>query len=418
MNYELRIMSFLTAKTQRAQRLFLSSRSLRLGGKIFLLVLWALMLVGCGGTAVSTQPADASLVSLLSEEDPGAYEMALLPDNIEFPRDLGEHPGYQTEWWYYTGIVATENGRQFGYQFTIFRRALTPLSEFEETLATLDETSEWRTNQLYLAHFTISDIANSDFYKAERFSRGSLGLAGAQAVPYRVWLEDWSVYESGPESVRITAQTEEMALDVTLRQTIPPVLHGDGGLSQKGPERGNASYYYSIVQQTTEGTVTLQGEQFAVSGLSWKDHEYSTNALSPGAIGWDWFSLQFDNGTALMLFQIRNEDGSVEPFSNGSFIDADGRVTPISYEQWELTVLDTWTSPQSGATYPAGWRLTIPELGLDLTGQPLMPNQELAVSTVYWEGAVAFEGVVGDSAVRAQGYVELTGYAGSMEGRL
>jgi predicted secreted hydrolase len=393
--------------------------------KVWLVPLMLLLLLGCTSAAPASQVTDASLVSLLSEPDPGAYEQALLPNNIEFPRDLGEHPGYQTEWWYYTGIVSTDNGRQFGYQFTIFRRALSPLPEFETTLEQLDEASEWRTNQLYMAHFTISDIANSDFYKAERFSRGSLGLAGAQSVPYRVWLEDWQVYETGPESVRITAHTDEMALDVTLRQTIPPVLHGDGGLSQKGPERGNASYYYSIVQQETEGTVTVRGEQFAVTGLSWKDHEYSTSVLSPGAIGWDWFSLQFDNGTALMLFQIRNEDGSIEPFSSGSFIDADGSVTPLFHEQWELTVLDTWTSPQSGATYPAGWRLTIPELGLDLTGQPLMPNQELTVSTVYWEGAVAFEGMVGVSrsasettAVRAQGYVEMTGYAGSMDGRL
>jgi predicted secreted hydrolase len=386
--------------------------------KVWLVPLMLLLLLGCTSAAPASQVTDASLVSLLSEQDPGAYEQALLPNNIEFPRDLGEHPGFQTEWWYYTGIVVTGNGRQFGYQFTIFRRALSPLPEFEATLDQLDETSEWRTNQLYLAHFTISDIANSDFYKAERFSRGSLGLAGAQSVPYRVWLEDWQVYETGPDSVRITAHTDEMALDVILRQTIPPVLHGDGGLSQKGPEVGNASYYYSVVQQETEGTVTIRGEQFAVTGLSWKDHEYSTSVLSQGAIGWDWFSLQFDNGTALMLFQIRNEDGSIEPFSSGSFIGTDGSVTPLSHEQWQLTVLDTWTSPQSGATYPAGWRLEIPELGLDLTGQPLMPNQELAVSTVYWEGAVAFEGVLNDTAVRAQGYVEMTGYAGSMEGRL
>ena len=386
--------------------------------KVWLVSLILLLLAGCTGSAPTSEVTDASLVSLLSEPDPGAYKLALRPNNIEFPRDLGEHPAYQTEWWYYTGIVTAENGRQFGYQFTIFRRALSPLSEFEAILDQLDETSEWRTNQLYLAHFTISDIANSDFYKAERFSRGSLGLAGAQSIPYRVWLEDWQVYETGPESVRITAQTDEMALDVTLRQTIPPILHGDGGLSQKGPEVGNASYYYSIVQQATEGTVTIGDDQFAVTGLSWKDHEYSTSVLSPGAIGWDWFSLQFDNGTALMLFQIRNEDGSVEPFSSGSFIDTDGSVTPLSHEQWQLTVLDTWTSPDSGATYPAGWHLTIPELGLDLTGQPLMANQELTVSTVYWEGAVAFEGSVGNTAVRGQGYVEMTGYAGSMEGRL
>jgi predicted secreted hydrolase len=201
-----------------------------------------------------------------------------------------------------------------------------------------------------------------------------------------------------------------VALDLLLEETLPPVLHGEGGLSKKGYEPGNASYYYSIVQQESSGIVTVGGESFAVTGLSWKDHEYSTSALSPGSVGWDWFSLQLDDGSALMLFQIRREDGSLEPASSGTFIYADGTVQSLAKEDWQLEVLDSWTSPTSGAEYPAAWRLSVPSLGLSLQGEPLMANQELNVSTIYWEGAVAFDGQRGEQPVRAQGYIEMTGY--------
>ena len=371
-----------------------------------------------GSQGAAEAGTQASLLPLLSEEDTAGYARATEPGAITFPRDLGPHPDFQTEWWYYTGNLQAADGRRFGYQLTFFRRALTADGALQGADGEAQDPSTWRSNQVYLAHFTISDIDGEAFYANERFSRGALGLAGAQAEPYRVWLEDWSAEQTAPDVVRLQAEAEEVALDLELRQTLPPILHGADGLSPKGPEEGNASYYYSLVQQETTGTVTVQGERVAVSGLSWKDHEYSTSALSTGAIGWDWFSLQLDNGGALMFFQIRREDGTLQPESSGTFILPDGSTQEVTLEMWQMEVTDTWTSPHSGAEYPAGWRIRIPELDLSLEGAPLLADQELNVSTVYWEGAVQFEGTWQGEPVRATGYIELTGYAGTMEGRL
>ena len=279
-------------------------------------------------------------------------------------------------------------------------------------------SSDWRSNQVYLAHFAISDIDADAFYPAERFSRGAAGLAGATADPYRVWLEDWSVEQIAPGQARLRARTGEVALDLLLTETRPPILHGDGGLSQKGPEPGNASYYYSLIGQQAAGSVTVGGETFDVTGLAWKDHEWSTSALSEGAVGWDWVSLQMDDGGALMLFEIRRADGTREPLSAGTYIAPDGALTHLRQGDWTLEVTDTWTSPTSGGEYPAGWRISVPAVGLELSGRPRMANQELNVSTVYWEGAVAFEGTRDGAPLTAEGYIELTGYAGSMAGRL
>ncbi len=384
---------------------------------IFILILLA---TAVGALFLWRQPpqqttAQASLLPLLTATDTAGFARATTPNAIQFPRDLGPHPDYQTEWWYYTGNLEGENGRLFGYQLTIFRRALTPQSPISSLQS---PQSNWRTNQVYLAHFTLSDIANDAFYPHERFSRGAAGLAGAQAQPYRVWLDDWTIAETAPGVVRLQADGGDAALDLTLTQTLPPVLHGDGGLSPKGEEPGNASYYYSIIRQETSGTVRIGDEIVDVTGLSWKDHEYSTSALSPNAVGWDWFSLQLDNGGGLMLFQIRNADGSLEPLSSGSYIAPDGTVTHLQLADFDIEVLDTWTSPTSGGEYPAGWRLRIPKLDLDLEGRPLMANQELNVSTTYWEGAVQFSGTLAGQPLTARGYIELTGYAESMNGRI
>jgi predicted secreted hydrolase len=367
----------------------------------------------------ATAEVRASLLPLLTEEDASGFARATEPGAIEFPRDLGPHPDYQTEWWYYTGNLEAADGRPFGFQLTFFRRALTPPGALTPSgaLTSPDGGSAWRTNQVYLGHFALTDVAGGNFYYEERFSRGAAGLAGAQAVPYRVWLENWYAEEIGPGQVRLYARTDEVTLDLTLTQTLPPVLHGDRGLSPKGPEPGNASYYYSIVRQETAGKVTVQGQEHAVSGLSWKDHEYSTSALPPGAVGWDWFSLQLDDGSALMFFQIRREDGSLEPASSGSFIHASGAVQSLSWTDWHLEVVDSWTSPASGATYPAGWRIEIPELELVLQGEPLLADQELNVSATYWEGAVALHGNRQGRPVSARGYIEMTGYYETMEGR-
>jgi predicted secreted hydrolase len=364
------------------------------------------------GRQATAVTVDASLIPLLMDNNTAGFARATQPGAIRFPDDLGAHDDYQTEWWYYTGNLETADGRPFGFQFTIFRRALTPPDPLRES------DSQWRSEQVYLAHFALSDIGAEQFYHDERFSRGGAGLAGATAVPYRAWLEDWFVEEIAPGQTRLFARADDFALDLTLTETMAPILHGDRGLSQKGPEPGNASYYYSIIRQRAAGQATTAQGTFDVTGLAWKDHEYSTSALSAGAIGWDWFSLQLDDGSGLMLFEIRREDGSLEAYSAGSYIFPDGTVQHLSLGDWELEVLSTWTSPQTGAAYPNNWRLTIPSLNLELTGQPLMANQELNVSTTYWEGAVNFSGTVDGRAVTARGYVEMTGYAESMEGRL
>jgi predicted secreted hydrolase len=354
-------------------------------------------------------PANVALESLLVDDrqTSDAFARATIPGDIKFPRDLGPHEDYETEWWYYTGNLQAQDGRDFGYQFTIFRRALSAPAE----LTAVQDPSDWRSDQIYLAHFTVSDIAADEFYAFERFSRDGADLAGASAEPYRVWLENWSVSETAPGQVRIQAAAEEVTLDLTLTQSLPPVLHGDGGLSQKGPQPGNASYYYSLVQQETAGQLNVRGVPYNVSGRSWKDHEYSTSALNEGAVGWDWFSLQLDNGAALMLFQIRRQDGSIEPYSSGTYVHSDGAVTSLSLDEWQLDVLDTWRSPTSGAEYPSRWQLSVPQLDLELAGSPLMADQELNVSTVYWEGAVEFLGTIAGEPVTADGYVEMTGYA-------
>jgi predicted secreted hydrolase len=343
--------------------------------------------------------------------DTSGFRKATTPRTWQFPTDFGPHEDYQTEWWYYTGNLATADGRPFGFQLTFFRQALMPAAQ------TVSTASQWRSNQIYSAHFTISDIAPQQFYVDERFSRGTLGLAGAQSSPYHVWLENWSATEVVPGQVRLQAATEEVALDLLVNST-PPVLQGNRGLSIKGAEPGNASYYYSLVQQPTQGTVRIKDQSYTVSGLTWKDHEYSTSSLSPGTVGWDWFSMQFDNGSALMLYLLRHEDGGIEDTSAGTFISASGDTTPLSCRDWQVQVVDTWTSPH-GATYPAEWQIAIPKLDLALHGRPLMPNQELNTATAtYWEGAVAFEGQQQNQPLTGKGYVELTGYADRLDALL
>jgi predicted secreted hydrolase len=246
-------------------------------------------------------------------------------------------------------------------------------------------------------------------------------LAGATGEPeFDVWLEDWQVIQSAPDTMHVQAQTvnkdgETVAIDLQLRDTRPPVLHGNAGLSQKGPEAGNASYYYSLVGLETTGSVTTRGRTAEVNGVSWMDHEFGTSALSADALGWDWFRLQLDNGAALMLAQIRTVEGQSIGEFEGTLVLADGSQARISSEDFALEVLDEWTSPTTGIVYPSGWRLTAPAYKLDVQITPLIRDQEMQVSYVYWEGAVNAAGSMAGTDVAGRGYVELTGY-GSVGG--
>ncbi len=376
---------------------------------LWLFLISVLMVAGCA-PAASGGVASANVVAALSGEVDAAFARAYAPVPLTFPHDHAAHPQYQTEWWYYTGNLADAQGNQYGYQFTIFRSTLTPEMPARD--------SDLATNQIYMAHFALTDVRGNEHVSFERFSRGAGGLAGATAEPHlRIWLEDWQVTSPEAGVMRIQAQVhtedeEAMALDLHLRETRPPVLHGDAGLSQKGPDAGNASYYYSLIGLETTGSLVIAGRAVEVSGQSWMDHEFGTRALSANAVGWDWFSLQLEQGAALMLAQIRTVDGGAIGEFEGTLIAADGTQARITNADFTLEVLDEWTSPTTAITYPSGWRLTAPQYELDLEITPLIRDQELHVIYVYWEGAVEAAGTMAGAPVNGRGYVELTGYAG------
>ena len=331
---------------------------------------------------------------------------------FSFPLDHGPHPDFQTEWWYYTGNLQTIEGRRFGYELTFFRRALTPQTE------SAADGSDWRTSQVYLAHFALSDVETQDFYYQEKISRGAAGLASAQGAPvYEVWLENWSVREIGAGRYALSANTEGYGLELELMDVKGPILQGNRGYSQKGAEAGNASYYISQTRLESSGKLRIGENVLNVSGLSWMDHEFSTSALSAGQVGWNWFALQLDDGSELMLFTLQREDGNLDPFNAGTIIEKDGTTRMLGSVDFKINVRETWRSPHSGAEYPAEWEISIPNEGIRLNINPLMPNQELNTFITYWEGAVEIQGERNGMPVMGNGYVELTGYAGSMQGK-
>ena len=339
------------------------------------------------------------------------------PRPLSFPADFGPHPGFQTEWWYYTGNLQTSDGRQFGYQLTFFRRALLPKD------ANSARSSDFAALQVYMAHFTLTDVSAGQFHVDERFERGAAGLAGAQAQPdYRVWLHDWSVTStaklqgSAGDGYQLRAENGGVSIDLQLTDLTGPVLQGEQGYSRKGADPSNASYYYSQPRLQTSGQVVINGTSYAVSGLSWMDHEFSTSALQSDEVGWDWFALRLSDGSELMVYDFRLTGGGISAYSNGTLIHPDGSTQTLSHADFQIEVLSTWKSPHSGATYPASWRVTLPSQAIDLTVTPLLADQELNVSYSYWEGAVQISGQKDGQTVSGRGYVELTGYAKPMNG--
>ncbi len=374
------------------------------------LALIGLGLAGLAWLALRPDEPPARAQFAAPQIDTAGFARAEGPRPFDFPADHGPHDDYQTEWWYYTGNLQTDAGRRFGYQLTFFRRALIPPT------ARQARASAWATEQVYLAHLALTDVEGGRHRAFERFARGAAGLAGAQASPYQVWLEDWRVEEIEPDVYQLEAAQEGLALDLRLVDRKGPIPQGEAGYSQKGPQPGNASYYYSQTRLETTGQVRLADAVYPVSGLSWMDHEFSTSALAPNQVGWDWFALQLDDGGELMVFQIRQADGSVDPFSSGTFITPDGEAYPLSRDDFEVDVAATWRSPRSGATYPARWTVTVDQVGLRLEVEPYLADQEMIVSYTYWEGAVRVQGERDGDRVSGTGYVELTGYAGSMQG--
>src|SRR5574341_131690 len=349
--------------------------------------------------------------SLLFAADP-LQEFRLAAPGYEyvFPRDHGLHDNFRTEWWYYTGHLTAKNGQPFGYQLTFFRRGI-PRNQVK-TLP-----SQWSVTQLYFAHFAISDLTGEHFHYAEQISRAGLGKAGAERDRLHVWIDQWSA--ESPVAVPLTQKLRASDGTIGVQLTLSPekslVVHGTGGISRKGSASGQASHYYSFTRLATAGTLSIGVEQFDVTGTSWMDHEFGSADLDEHLMGWDWFSMQFDDGTDLMLYRLRRTDGSADPASSGTIIDRDGRTQHLTVKDFTMEPTAFWTSPKTKARYPQRWHMVIPSMKLSRDIAPRLADQELATSrstqVTYWEGAVQVIGTSQGRPLRGQGYMELTGYA-------
>jgi predicted secreted hydrolase len=354
---------------------------------------------------------------------------------FEFPRDHFSHPCFKTEWWYFTGNLSDRNGRRFGFELTFFREGIENV---------YPNPSRWRVDDLYLAHFAVSDLAGKKFFYAERLHRAGIELAGADLAKGRIWNADWSA-ELRPapqspglrtpgrgESWRLEAADGGQRIRLELRPLKPPVIQGRDGVSQKAAGEGNASHYYSLTRLETTGVLETGGSTYDVTGLSWMDHEFATNQLQPNQVGWEWVSLQLDDGSDWMFYQLRLASGGAggekDPHSSGAFVPLLGveqidvppnnRAVQLSAEDFEMTPLEEWRSPRSNARYPIRWRIRAPKHGLDVTLSAAMPDQELrtqeSTGVIYWEGSATAQGTRNGKPIQGRGYLEMTGYAGRL----
>ena len=336
-----------------------------------------------------------------------AFTIASAPYHFVFPRDHGAHPAYQSEWWYFTGHLRDRNGRRFGYEVTFFRAAMAPRDP-----PVRRDQSAWRGAQVYPAHLAITDESGKRFVYYERVTRAALGQGAARVGSLDVRSGNWSLRGDSP--MRLHAERGGVALDLEQRAHKAPAIHGHDGVSRKAACRSCASHYYSLTDLRTRGTLRYEGHTFGVEGRSWMDHEFGSDELAGDQAGWDWFALQLGDGRELMLYRLRQKDGSITPQSSGSIIDRAGRVRYLALKDFSLEPLAHWRSPHSGGNYPVRWHVTIGAAQLDAILSPVLEDQELAANDQagisYWEGAVRIE----DARTHAplgRGYVELTGYA-------
>jgi len=352
------------------------------------------------------------------------FQPALPGYSFSFPRDHGSHPAYSTEWWYYTGHLKARDGREFGFQATWFRTALAPA---------IKRSSKWATRDIYFAHLALTDVSGKKFLFTDRIGRGNLGLSGASVgtTAPRVHVGDWNL-QFGPhagdtQTIRLSGVSDESAsrredfgMRLSFRALKPPTLHGERGVSQKSAGVGRASHYYSFCRLDTRGTLELNGETFAVTGQSWFDHEFGSSQLDRSQSGWDWFSIQLNDGRELMLYHLRLTGNRVEPLSSGTLVGRDGRTRHLKLSDFQLMPLEQ-TTLTSGARYPTRWKIEVPSLRLSLVCTPALPDQELrplrsGVNLAYWEGLTSLQGTANGRPISGSGYLEMTGYAHAFGG--
>ena len=321
-----------------------------------------------------------------------AYREALPGYSYHFPRDHFEHQDFRTEWWYYTGNVSDAAGKRFGFELVFFRQG-----ERDHQDHDTDNRSAWVVQDVYLAHAALTDASGKHFWYGERLNRAGPAVAGASFGKQRIWNGNWSSQWSG-DTQTLDAITDKFRFHLTLRPETPPIIQGENGVSQKAAGKGRASHYVSFPLLRVSGTIGSD----AVTGRAWMDHEWFTEQLAPEQVGWDWFSVQLDDRTELMLFELRHKDGTIDPYSSGTLIDSGGKARHLRHDEFVLQPLAKWRK------YPVEWRIQVPAWGIDLTAKAVLGDQELrdpANKTNYWEGAVDYSGNR-----HGVGYLEMTGY--------
>lgn len=341
------------------------------------------------------------------------WRQAIGPWKWVFPKDHGSHPQFRTEWWYLTGNLWDVSKKSFGYQLTFFRQGI--LYEVN------NPNHPWTIRDVYLAHFTLTDVASDQFWFSDRVSRKGPGLSGATEDGMDIWLLNWMAKMEG-NKIKVEARHQNMELSLVLTPRKSLVFHGKNGLSQKGPKEGQASYYFSYTDLEAKGVIKTPKSQapIRVDGISWFDHEFGSNQLTPNQVGWDWFSLHLSDGQDLMIYFIRQKDGSVEPSSSGTLVKRSGDGIHLKLSDIQVEVLGYWKSPKSGGRYPSRWRIKVPSARIEMEIGSLVPSQELltegSTGVIYWEGVVGGKGTSVGNSIICNGYVELTGYAGSLGG--
>ncbi len=336
---------------------------------------------------------------------------------FDWPRDHAAHPDFKTEWWYFTGNLRATDGRRFGYQVTFFRSGMRAPGQRAAA------KSRFVVDDVKFGHFTITDAGARQFHFSQQILRGAFGEAGFGDLKKDAtstslaWLGDWSLTLTQDGAMLLRASDGARSLGLRLENAKPWALHGDAGLSTKADVPGHASQYYSGTRMRSHGTLQIGGQPLAVEGESWFDHEWATNQLAPGQVGWDWFSVQLDDGSELMIYRLRKKDGSADGASAGSFIAKDGSVRHLRLDEMRLTPTRFWQSAKTRGKYPIEWRVEVPSLSLALDVTTPVETQELALDPIaYWEGMIDVRGTRDGRALNGHGYLELTGYAGAVAG--
>jgi predicted secreted hydrolase len=358
-----------------------------------------------------------------SPKSQAPWKQATAGYTFSFPRDHASHPDYKIEWWYYTGNLKSADGRRFGYQVTFFRIGVNH---------TPSNPSRWAIRDLHMTHLAVSDPSGRRYRYSEKLSRGGPGLAGARTDRYYVWNDDWIATLDDKGNHVLRATSAQAAIDLTLGEGKPPAINGVNGISQKGAQAGNASHYYSLTRMPTSGTIAIDGERFTVTGHSWMDHEFGTSFLEPEQRGWDWLSIQLSDGRELMLYQLRRADGTRgprdadfaswggrrDPRSSGTVVDPSGRSTHLANADFTLTPGRKRFTSGNGAVYPIEWTVTVPSHRINLTVTTPLDDQELSLTRstgiAYWEGMIDVAGAASGEPVTGSGYLEMTGYHGSL----